>query len=372
MLLHKKLNLKEGTMKTNNKLLIVLFWGLFSVVALQQTNSSMADDSIQQLHIFEHNEKALADEVNQNFTYLDNKISIINSQLSLNKQQVGIGIDIPNAYLHVLNEKADNINLLLLEFKGGNVGQTSDNVAMLRVVSDSLRRPLMSLYNSHKIGGGSFNITPRGEVIMRSGLSSTESNQVIIQLEPNINGATRTRAHIIAQREGTSNYNSKLMFRTSNSSTGAINSTTKMTIASNGNVTINGNLYSNNLKTMSDIQLKKDIKPLINSLEKISLLKGVSYYWKTEEYPHKNFDDIKQIGLIAQEVEPIIPEIVRTDTDGYKSISYDRLTAVLVEAVKELKTNNEKQDQLINALSEQNRIFESIICEDHPEKDICQ
>jgi len=48
------------------------------------------------------------------------------------------------------------------------------------------------------------------------------------------------------------------------------------------------------------------------------------------------------------------------------------LTAVLVEAVKELKTNNEKQDQLINAFSEQNRIFKSIICEDHPEKDICQ
>ena len=48
------------------------------------------------------------------------------------------------------------------------------------------------------------------------------------------------------------------------------------------------------------------------------------------------FTDDTQIGLIAQEVEPVMAELVNTDEDGYKSLAYDKLSAVLVEATKEL------------------------------------
>ena len=73
-------------------------------------------------------------------------------------------------------------------------------------------------------------------------------------------------------------------------------------------------------------------------------LNGVAYYWKK--------DSIKQnkkrnIGFIAQEVEKVIPELINTDDDGYKSMSYDKLTVVLVEAIKEL---NAKSDVKITAL----------------------
>ncbi|ETR66078.1 MAG: hypothetical protein OMM_13285 [Candidatus Magnetoglobus multicellularis str. Araruama] len=95
--------------------------------------------------------------------------------------------------------------------------------------------------------------------------------------------------------------------------------------------------------------MKKGIAPLTHSLNKITSLKGVSYYWKTDEYPDKNFEDSKQIGLIAQEVETIIPEIVQTDDEGYKSIRYNKLTPVLIEAVKELKTKNDCLQQQINS-----------------------
>ena len=70
-------------------------------------------------------------------------------------------------------------------------------------------------------------------------------------------------------------------------------------------------------------------------LERIKKIEGVTYEWKAEEFPEKNFEKGKQIGIIAQKVEKSFPELVRTDNEGYKSLVYDRFTAVLLEAIKE-------------------------------------
>ena len=91
----------------------------------------------------------------------------------------------------------------------------------------------------------------------------------------------------------------------------------------------------------SDVRYKKSITPLSGSLEKLSLLNGVNYYFKKDKFPELNFNDDKQIGLIAQEVENIFPELVKTDVKGYKSVDYAKLTPVLVEAIKELKAAND-------------------------------
>jgi len=352
-------------MKTNNKLLIVLFWGLFSVFALQQTNYSMADNSIQQLHIFKHSEKALADEVNQNFEFLDNKINDINSQLSLNKQEIGIGIDKPNAYLHVLDTNIDNTNLLFLEFTAGNVGTLGEEGALLRINSNSFRRPLLSLNSPDpksitRMSNKVF-ISAAGRVGIgtTTPLSELDVNGNLTLRNPLNEGYTGSTIHFTFRNCPGPKIKSSLRWGLCSKGQSDLvlssfyeEDKNEMRIT-NGRVEVAGKIQANSLVETSDIQFKKSIMPLNNSLEKISLLKGVSYFWKTEEYPHKNFDDSKQIGLIAQEVEPIISEVVRTDTDGYKSISYDRLTAVLVEAVKELKTINEKQDQHIKNQKEQ-------------------
>ena len=93
----------------------------------------------------------------------------------------------------------------------------------------------------------------------------------------------------------------------------------------------------------SDFRLKTNIKSLENnSLQKIQLLKGVSYNWRVKEFPEKNFSSDKQIGLIAQELEEQFPELVKTNADGYKSVNYNGFTAVLLEAVKELNAKVEK------------------------------
>ena len=95
----------------------------------------------------------------------------------------------------------------------------------------------------------------------------------------------------------------------------------------------------------SDLRLKKDIKPLKSALSTLGKLQGKSYRWKDNNEP--------DIGLIAQELEKAIPELVKTDNQGYKSIVYQKLTAVLIEAVKE-------QQQEINNLSNRIAMLEGL------------
>ena len=64
-------------------------------------------------------------------------------------------------------------------------------------------------------------------------------------------------------------------------------------------------------------------------------MNGVTYNWKTDEFPEMGLNEDIQHGLIAQELEKIIPELVLTDSEGFKSIEYTHLVPVLIEALKE-------------------------------------
>ncbi len=93
---------------------------------------------------------------------------------------------------------------------------------------------------------------------------------------------------------------------------------------------------------------KKDITRLPNALSNVLKLEGVNYFWKTNEFPERQFTTDRQIGFIAQELEKIYPEMVFTDDKGYKSVDYSRLTPVLVEALKELNSKNEMQQKMLD------------------------
>lgn len=112
-------------------------------------------------------------------------------------------------------------------------------------------------------------------------------------------------------------------------------------IASSGTVRSVNTVVTGAISACSDLRFKKEIAPLEHSLEKILSLNGVNYFWKKEEFPQRHFTYERQIGLIAQEIEQIFPELVMTDADGYRSVDYSRLTPVLIEAIKELKKEND-------------------------------
>jgi hypothetical protein len=121
-----------------------------------------------------------------------------------------------------------------------------------------------------------------------------------------------------------------------------------------GQLNVNGTLYN------SDIRYKKNIATLSNSLDNLLQLRGVSYKMRTNEFPEKQFTEGSQIGLIAQEVEAVFPELVYTDEKGYKSVDYVKLVPVLIEGMKaqqkkidlqqlQLESLNKKVDLLLKS-----------------------
>ena len=82
----------------------------------------------------------------------------------------------------------------------------------------------------------------------------------------------------------------------------------------------------------SDIRFKNNITPITNALDKLSKIGGYTFEWN--EISHKETGK-KDIGVVAQEVEEILPEIVQTRSNGYKAVDYQKLTALLIESVKE-------------------------------------
>tara|TARA_R110002126_G_scaffold97120_1_gene226652 strand:- start:463 stop:834 length:372 start_codon:yes stop_codon:yes gene_type:complete len=93
----------------------------------------------------------------------------------------------------------------------------------------------------------------------------------------------------------------------------------------------------------SDKNLKENISNIENAVDKVSKINGVYYNW-TSEAQEKNahFGKEKEVGVIAQDVEEVLPEIVATRDDGTKAVKYERLCALLIESVKELKKEIEE------------------------------
>ena len=96
-------------------------------------------------------------------------------------------------------------------------------------------------------------------------------------------------------------------------------------------------------------------------LDKIEVIRGVSSEWNevAESIAIGVSAGDKQIGVVAQDVETVFPELVSMHKDGYRSVDYAKLTAVLIEAVKELKSENESLKQRIEALEEVKRQSQS-------------
>lgn len=98
----------------------------------------------------------------------------------------------------------------------------------------------------------------------------------------------------------------------------------------------------------SDERAKVNVSNLQNSLDKILKLRGVSFNWNEEIVPRRAASQESSIGLIAQEVEQVVPEVVveeKIEDQKLKTVEYGNLTALLIEAIKE------QQDQ-INSLKE--------------------
>lgn len=124
--------------------------------------------------------------------------------------------------------------------------------------------------------------------------------------------------------------------------------------ANNYAVYATGNIrYTGGCSKDSDKRLKKDIQTIDGALDKVLKLRGVTYYWKNREEMaaakglpadslRYGYEQGKQIGVIAQEIEEVFPELVETDSEGFKAVDYVSIAPILIEAIKELKAEKDE------------------------------
>jgi hypothetical protein len=108
---------------------------------------------------------------------------------------------------------------------------------------------------------------------------------------------------------------------------------------------------SDNITAYSDVRIKRDIYTIENALEKTLALRGVTYY-RTDDRIKEEDKEKRKIGVVAQEVEAILPEVVREDADGIKSVDYGNIVGLLIEAIKEQQTRINTLEQQIISLKE--------------------
>lgn len=102
-----------------------------------------------------------------------------------------------------------------------------------------------------------------------------------------------------------------------------------------------------NITAFSDQRLKTDLQIIEDSIEKVIQCRGYTYKRIDGDYAES---ETRHVGLIAQELEKVLPEAVSTDADGYKSVNYNNTVALLFEAIREINTK-------IDSIVTKNKLF---------------
>lgn len=281
-----------------------------------------------------------------------------------------------NLYLSILTPNANEAGILFgnpaSSTHGGMVYNTASTPNGLQFRANSAVR--MVINNSGNVGIGTTN--PTTQLHIRGGASGavpTSLGSAVFENDDDSN------INILAPGDKTTGIwfdhpgdDGSIIFNHSSVQHGfsfRIDGNTLMQITNDGNVSIgaifqpdeklevlgNGRFTgtvtaSCGVLSCSDIRYKKNITPLQNALARIQLLNGVYYHWDQDKFPDYAFSDQRQIGIIAQELESIFPEMVHTDSDGYKTVDYSRMTPVLLEAIKEQQAQISSQQQQIDQL----------------------
>ncbi|QQZ28512.1 tail fiber domain-containing protein [Thiothrix subterranea] len=213
---------------------------------------------------------------------------------------------------------------------------------------NSLSNGLTVHSSTGNIGIGT--VTPTEKVDVRGGNVRIESTN-LFELQNVANGMGYDIGYGVGTTLMSQNHINYVIDSVDNGTTGAHKFLTRsagatvelLKILENGNATLKGTLTQS-----SDERLKEEIKPVSDALEKVKQLQGVTFKWKDA----KNNDTDTQLGLIAQQVEKVMPEVVETtdDADKTKSVAYANLVALLIEGMKEQQAQIDAQQQRIDAL----------------------
>jgi hypothetical protein len=298
--------------------------------------------------------------------------------------QTGIGTTTPATKLHVKSNGAtfrlEGTDHTYMEFypqgsstRFGWIGYPSTNVNDLTISSQNASGSLIFNTNNSErfrinssglvgIGNtapistltvGNATGTIPGEITLYPTTGSFEGGQ--INIKKSLVGST---ADWIIDQYGTSAAEARLRIFNTTEANGIIIKENGFIGMGTSNPTVRlqvaGDIIANSIAGSSDSRFKTNILPIENPLQKVLKLQGVTFDWKTKEFPNRMFSENRALGFIAQEVEQVIPEVVQTEnsTEGFKSVQYDKVVALLVEAIKEQQKQIEQLQQEVKELTE--------------------
>jgi hypothetical protein len=102
----------------------------------------------------------------------------------------------------------------------------------------------------------------------------------------------------------------------------------------NGTLNVTGDIIA---FATSDLRLKENLSPIEHALDKVGALNGVSYNWNEIAKTTLDKNDNREIGIVAQELQQVLPEAVVTRDNGYLAVNYERIVPLLIEAIKDLR-----------------------------------
>jgi hypothetical protein len=244
--------------------------------------------------------------------------------------RLGIGTAAPSSTLHIMGASSAEGTVLI----SAGSGNSTDSV--FRVLGDT--SPVVerfSILRSGNVGIGT-----------ASPATLLDVNGVITAAPTGIN-LKRSSDSVFAGQLYSPASSADFLFINNGGSTASLrlNSTGSAVVSAGANSCT----YSSGASwsCSSDERLKTEIHPIKDALDKLALINGVSYHWRAADKAKG-----EHLGVIAQDIEKVFPQVVSRDNRGYRAVDYSALVAPLIEAVKELKADNDNLRANIDTLNE--------------------
>ena len=228
----------------------------------------------------------------------------------------------------------------------GHLG--SGEFAMSFQMNDNPGRGWWWGHSSHTDDQGAASLTTDGELVLAKSLSIGQGESVTSPSSTPLYVEGTSAGSKVFTVQGTAGE----LFSVTDSLTGDlfevsdVSGVPILTVNASGTVTVDETLNVTGDVTAyfsSDERLKDNVKPIENAIDKLKLINGYEFDWNSSS---KN--EGHDVGVIAQEVEKVLPEVVTTRSNGYKAVKYEKLTALLIQANKELLEKVEKLERKIN------------------------
>ena len=219
----------------------------------------------------------------------------------------------------------------------GSLGTGGDGYAMSFQMSNTIGRGFWWGDSSHSDAQGAMSLTTDGILTVAKSLSIGQGETITAPSTTPLYVEGSTAGETVFEVQGTSGQ----LFSITDSLIGDIFEVSDIsgvpifTVNSSGIVTVDDTLHVKGdviAYYASDRRLKDNIKPIENSIDKIKMIGGYEFDWNSKSKNNYGHD----VGVIAQEIEEVLPELVGTRSDGFKGVKYEKLTALLIQANKEL------------------------------------